>query len=94
MLSFSTVYKALETFEEHGIISKVTSLHSKLRYDPGKSRHHHMICTKCGKILDIESEELDALSIPDTVTGNNVFIGYSVHFEVICSDCQKKNELT
>jgi len=90
MISFATVYKTLETFEQKGIISKVTTLHNTLRYDPLTKRHHHIICTKCKKIIDIESDELDSLPIPPQVTKGNVFVDFSVHFNVICAECQNK----
>lgn len=92
MISFATVYKTLETFEQKGIISKVTTLHNTLRYDPLTNRHHHIICTKCKKIIDLESYELDSLSIPSQVTDDNILINYSVHFNVICAECKKKEK--
>ena len=90
MISFATVYKTLETFEQNRIISKVTTLHNKLRFDPLTERHHHMICVKCKKIIDLQSDELDQLSIPSQVTDENTLLDYSVHFNVICSDCRDK----
>ena len=89
-ISFATVYKILETFEQKGIVSKVTSLHNTLRYDPLIEHHHHIICVKCRRIIDLKSKELDALPIPDEVIKGNRLIDYSVHFNVICSDCREK----
>ena len=89
-ISFATVYKILETFEQKGIISKVTSLHNTLRYDPLIEHHHHIICVNCKKIIDLRSRELDELPIPDEVKKGNRVLDYSVHFNVICSDCQRK----
>lgn len=89
-ISFATVYKILETFELNGIISKVTSLHNTLRYDPLKERHHHIICTKCKNIIDIKNKELDDLPIPPEVKKGNRLIDFSVHFNVICRKCRKK----
>jgi len=88
-ISFATVYKILETFEQKGIITKVTSLHNTLRYDAVKARHHHIICVKCKKIMDIESEVLDNLPVPSAVKDGNRLVDFSVHFNVICRDCQK-----
>ena len=89
-ISFATVYKILETFEQNGIISKVTSLHNTLRYDPLKERHHHIICVKCKRIIDLKSKELDELPIPTEVKKGNQLIDFSVHFNVICSECRNK----
>ena len=86
-ISFATVYKILETFEKKGIISKVTTLHNTLRYDPLIERHHHIICVKCKRIIDLKSKDLDALPIPVKVKKGNRLIDFSVHFNVICNDC-------
>jgi len=86
-ISIATVYKILETFEQKGIVSKVTSLHNTLRYDPLKEHHHHIICVSCKKIVDINSKELNALPIPAEVKKENKLIDYSIHFNVICSEC-------
>lgn len=89
-ISLATVYKTLETFEKNGIISLVTPIHNTVRYDVKTEHHHHVVCIKCKKIMDIESKELDALKIPDIVAKQNRFVDFSVHFSVICSECLAK----
>ena len=89
-ISFATVYKTLETFESKNIISKVTNLHNTLRYDPLTKRHHHIICKRCHKVIDLSSVELNSLPIPSQVTDGNVLIDFSVHFDVICAECKEK----
>lgn len=89
MISFATVYKTLETFEHKGIISKVTTLHNTLRYDPMTRRHHHVICTQCEKIIDITDADLDSLHIPDQVIKDNILVDFSVHFNVVCAECRR-----
>ena len=89
-ISLATVYKTLETFEKHGLISMVTTLHNTLRYDPLVKRHHHMVCVKCKKVMDLVDADLDALKIPEAVTRENSLLDFSVHFNVICAECRKK----
>lgn len=89
MISLATVYKTLETFEQKGIISRVTQLHNTVRYDPLTKRHHHVICARCKKIIDLVSSELDAIAIPTRVTEDNILLDFSVHFNVICAECRE-----
>jgi Fur family transcriptional regulator, peroxide stress response regulator len=89
-ISHATVYKTLETFERHGIISRLTSLHETVRYDPMTSQHHHIICLRCKKVANLSDEELKAIQIPAQVSRNNKVIGYSVHFSVLCSSCRRR----
>jgi Fur family transcriptional regulator, peroxide stress response regulator len=88
-ISHATVYKTLETFERHGIISRLTSLHETIRYDPMTSQHHHIICVRCKKVVNLSDEELEAIQIPAQISRNNEVLGYSVHFSVLCPSCKK-----
>ena len=89
-ISFATVYKTLETFEKNGIISVVTNLHNTVRYDTVTEQHHHITCVKCKKVIDLFDEELNQINIPKEVTDSNILINFSVHFNVICSECRNK----
>jgi len=89
-ISLATVYKTLETLEKNGIVSVVTPIHNTVRYDATTEQHHHIVCVRCKKIIDLESKELDALKIPDVVAKKNRLIDFSVHFNVICSECLEK----
>jgi Fur family peroxide stress response transcriptional regulator len=87
-ISHATVYKTLDTFERHGIISRLTPLYESVRYDPITSQHHHIICVRCKKVVNLAGEELDAIQIPAQVTRDNELLGYSVHFNVLCASCR------
>jgi Fur family peroxide stress response transcriptional regulator len=87
-ISFATVYKTLETFEKHGIISLVTNLHNTVRYDPVTVQHHHIVCVHCKKVIDLFDEKLNHITIPKEVLKANNLVNFSVHFNVICPDCK------
>jgi len=89
-ISLATVYKTLDTLEKKGLIATVSQVRDAARYDPVTTPHHHMICVKCKKIMDVFDDNLNSLHIPDSVKQENLFLNYSVHFYVICKDCQKK----
>jgi len=87
-ISLATVYKTLEMFADNDLIAKVTPLHDIVRYDFNKDIHHHLVCIKCKKIKDIESESLNNLPIPENIDKNFKIINYQVQFDGICKDCQ------
>ncbi len=89
-ISLATIYKTLETFEKHGIISVVTHLHNTVRYDPITEPHHHVVCVKCNKIIDVMDPSLNELKIPEHILQGNELLDYSIHFNVICSECRVK----
>jgi len=88
-ISLATVYKTLDTFEKNEIISMVTPLYNTVRYDPITKRHHHLVCVQCKRVIDLEEPELDRLKIPGTIDHKHRLIDYSIHFNIICSDCLK-----
>jgi len=87
-ISLATVYKTLETFEKVGIIAVVTPLHETVRYDSETEHHHHVVCVKCKKVIDVKDPELDKIQIPKYVTEENKVLDFSIQFNVICSDCR------
>jgi Fur family peroxide stress response transcriptional regulator len=52
-LSISTVYRALTSFEELGLVRKINTPDGKSHFELVTSPHGHFICIKCGKIFDI-----------------------------------------
>ena len=87
-ISLATVYKTLETFEKHRIISVVTPLHETVRYDAEIEHHHHVVCVKCKKVMDIKDPELEKIEIPDIVKVGNQVLDYDIQFNVICDSCR------
>jgi Fur family peroxide stress response transcriptional regulator len=60
-ISLATVYKTMDVLVEAGLASKVNSADGVLRFDGKTHTHGHLHCTRTGKILDYEDEELGAL---------------------------------
>jgi len=53
-ISFATVYNSLRFLKEAGLIAEISFGNGASRFDSMTSRHDHAICTKCGKLVDIE----------------------------------------
>ncbi|HVF30288.1 MAG TPA: transcriptional repressor [Pyrinomonadaceae bacterium] len=60
-ISFATVYNSLRYLKENGHISEIQFGNGASRFDRMIVRHDHAICTKCGKLVDIELEIPPAL---------------------------------
>lgn len=85
-ISLATVYKTLETFALNELIGKVTQLHDLARYDADMDMHHHLVCLKCRKVIDIHDEHLNKLNLPQ----HDAFhiSGYRIQFEGVCKECE------
>lgn len=87
-ISLATVYKTLETLAENSLISKVTPLHDLARYDGEKEAHHHLVCVKCKKIIDIHDDSLNGLTLNAEKNNKFEILNYRVQFDGICKECQ------
>jgi Fur family transcriptional regulator, ferric uptake regulator len=60
--NISTVYRTLETLKAEGLVTETDMGDGRVRYHcMGKGHHHHLVCQKCGAIVDIEDNALDVL---------------------------------
>lgn len=89
-LSRATVYRTLETLVELELATRICHPGSSARYDPKTGRHHHLICERCGAVLDLELPALDALPIPRTGDTGFVVRDFSVQYTGLCADCAER----
>jgi len=54
-VSLPTVYAALELLADLGLASRVQAGRA-VRYDPRADPHHHLVCTGCGAVVDLDAD--------------------------------------
>ncbi len=54
-VSLPTIYATLDLLEELGMVRRVQRAGTTL-FDPRTDSHHHLICTSCGSIEDLDSD--------------------------------------
>ena len=64
-LSFATIYRTLQFFENEKLIRKVSSPGAIGRFDANKRPHQHLVCRVCGSLEDISIPELHSAAIPN-----------------------------
>ncbi|WP_018248712.1 Fur family transcriptional regulator [Orenia marismortui] len=63
-IGIATVYRSLDLFKNNGVISKI-NIGDIFKYEfifQEKEKHHHLICKKCGAIIDVQGLLVDNLS--------------------------------
>ncbi len=88
-ISFNTIYKNLETFEEMGIVVKVNPLYNEARYDVDVRPHHHLICRQSKTIVDVHDKKLDSVPAPEEADNGFRVENWTVQFTGLCADCQQ-----
>ena len=84
----ATVYNNLKKLWESGLIRKISVEGLPDRYDRSV-RHDHLLCCKCGRLLDVNLADLtqqlqQQLDVP--------VLGYDLRLLYLCQDCQKQHE--
>ena len=60
-IGLATVYRVLTQLEVAGLIQKNQFSDNQSSYEIKKQHHDHLICTKCGKIVEFINNDLEAL---------------------------------
>jgi Fur family transcriptional regulator, peroxide stress response regulator len=58
-ISLATVYNNLRLFVERGLLREVSPHASTLLVDGNLEPHHHLVCSRCKSVQDIEGEFID-----------------------------------
>ena len=88
-ISLATVYKNLHLFIDSGIFQQVSLHHGSMRMETNQARHHHLLCTQCKTILDVEPEVLGLSETPRQLPGGFLMERLSVDVLGLCSACQQ-----
>ena len=86
-LSMSTVYATIESFLERGLIRQVSGRSGRLRVDGTAQDHDHAVCRSCGRVFDVDPDEIHRPQKPMELPGGLRVTNVHVEYEVICRQC-------
>jgi Fur family ferric uptake transcriptional regulator len=94
-IGLATVYRTILLLEEIGILSKIdlgdNCSRFELVHEEESHQHHHLICTECSDIMEVEGDLLDELEENIEKKYNFMIKNHSVKFFGVCNKCQKNN---
>jgi Fur family ferric uptake transcriptional regulator len=92
-VSKATVYNTLDLLQECGLVSKYRFAENTSRYEKayGRPHHHHLICLKCGDIIEFVNDKLER--IKEDVCAEKSFHPQNSTLQVFgtCSKCRRKD---
>ena len=97
-IGLATIYRTVQVLLDLHVIDKVTFDDGFTRYElngeesASGHRHHHAICTGCGKVYSLESDLLDSLEEEVMEKLGFLVTNHEVKLYGLCSECRKKNE--
>jgi len=89
-VNISTVYRTLELLKRLGLVTETDLGGGRVRYHPGeKGHHHHLVCQKCGAIINIDESTLARLE--DVLLHRYDFSASLRHVAIfgLCGNCRK-----
>lgn len=90
-IGIATVYRTLQLFEKLDIVYKLNFDDGFSRYElnqgTGDHHHHHLICLKCGKVMEVKLDLLDSLEKKIEEEENFAIVDHNVQFYGYCSNC-------
>jgi Fur family peroxide stress response transcriptional regulator len=89
-ISLATVYKTIHTFIESGILREVSPHHGSLRVDDNIRPHHHLVCTTCKSITDVDDSVFEPLRFKHRLPQGFKFERFAVDILGLCPQCAAK----
>ena len=92
-IGLATVYRTLELLVQLDILQRMEFGDGCSRYeiaDPEKHehQHHHLICVKCGKVMEFFDDLLDELEADVAEKSGFKITDHQVKFYGYCKECQ------
>lgn len=93
-IGIATVYRTILLFEELGVISKLIFDDRIIRYELSsldeEHTHHHLICVKCNKIMEVKEDLLEELEKQVEDKYEFKILDHNVKILGICNKCNNQ----
>jgi len=91
-MGLATVYRTLQLLEQLEVVSSLNLEDGCVRYelysDEGQHNHHHLICSQCGGVIEVEGDLLDELEDKIEREYDFKILDHKLKFYGICSKCK------
>jgi len=91
-LGLATIYRSLKLFVQLGILTELNIGDGGIRYDlvdlkTNSHNHHHLICKKCGKIIEVRDDSLEAVEKEIEKIYDFKIENHKCKFMGLCKNC-------
>ncbi len=91
-IGISTVYRTLNLLESNQFVSSISFGIQGKKYEFSSKPHHdHLICIKCGKIVEFEDETIEKLQEKIAKMRGFKMTDHIMQLYGICNECQKES---
>ena len=89
-VSRATVYRTIDVLVKNNLINKldIGDGRARFEYNDKYIHHDHLVCTKCGKIVEFYNDEIEELQNDIAKQHNFKLLDHSHQLFGICEECQ------
>ncbi len=89
-VSQTSIYRTLPLLVESGIVQKTPCDRMKARYEHvlGHRHHDHMVCIKCGRIIEFSNERIERLQEEAGKKYRFEILGHRLVLSGLCEECR------
>jgi len=93
-IGYTTVYRTLKLLTRCGLAVQRKFADGETRYEPssGGNHHDHLICLRCGKIIEFEDEDIEALQNGIAERYRFKISHHRMELYGQCADCSSKKK--
>lgn len=91
-IGIATVYRTLNLLEESNLATSISFGSQGKKFELANKPHHdHMICRKCGAILEFEDSAIEKRQLAVAKEHGFKITGHMMQLYGICADCNKQS---
>lgn len=90
-ISLGTVYRNLNLLADIGETIKITAPDGGDRFDAKTYPHYHFYCKSCGRIFDMEFDQMDVINRLASQSFDGTIESHSTLFYGICAGCSARS---
>jgi len=91
-MGLATVYRTLQLLDELEVVSSLNLEDGCVRYElythTGEHNHHHLICSNCGSVTEVEGDLLEELENKIEREYDFKIVDHKLKFYGLCSKCK------
>ncbi|RCW50505.1 MULTISPECIES: Fur family transcriptional regulator [unclassified Halanaerobium] len=92
-IGMATIYRTLELFQNLGIVHMLDFGEGSRQYELSfleTQHHHHLICKKCGKLIEFNDQDLEYFEKKLEIKYNFRITEHKLRFYGLCKECISK----
>jgi len=93
-LSRATIYRTLPLLVESGLIRETLHCQEAVSYEHtfGHEHHDHLLCVKCGKVIEFKEEKIEKLQKAVCKRYNFTPVEHRLGIRGYCKECKVKKQ--